>query len=181
MSLPDSSCLTCGVLTCLPWWNCIHAFSDSALGSNVLGERSQREPQLIPSSCIWLLCAPRESGGVLILGALLPFSTLCQWWFKGLGILALFLPVPTVVGGMCQVHSDCNYLTNCIMVCYFHEICSNAAFLLRNTFPIEEIKVSKGMDELLLAICKTASVLKLSGHSKALWYFEDFKNVILKV
>lgn len=80
--------------------------------------------------------------------------------------------MPTVVGGMCQVHSDCNYLTNCMMVCYFHEIHSNAGFLLRNTFPVEEIEVSKGMDGATsLAICKTASVLKLSGHSKALVVF----------
>ena len=73
--------------------------------------------------------------------------------------------MPTVVGGMCQVPSGCNYLTNCMMVCYFHEICSNAAFLFRNTFPMEEIKVSKGMDGASsLAICRTACV-ELEVHS----------------
>lgn len=145
-------------------WACLTMLCSSfqtQLRSKVLGEMSQQE-----SVHAFLLrpgpTCSHLSWGNLHFQYLLLFCDYLSAPMEGLGHFTSFLPHVWHGYGTCQAHGKCNYATNCIMVYHLHEVCSSAAFILRDAPTVEEMEVFQGMDGLRLSICKTSSVLKLS-------------------
>lgn len=150
----------------LAWRRCAHL---SRLSSEVksLGEMSQQEAVHPFSLCPGPTCS-HLSRGNLHFQYLLLFCDCLSAAMEGLGHFTSFLPHVWHGYRMCQAHGKCNYATHCIVVYRLHEVCSSAAFILRDTPTVEEMKVFQGMDGLRLSICRTSSVLKLSWHPSAL-------------
>lgn len=99
-------------------------FPDS---SEVMSSRkSHRERLFPPSCCIQLPRAPTLLWEMLIFIVRASFLELFVSSDSRAGIFHhSFFPMPSMVAGTCQAHSKCNYLTNCIIVCYFLEVCSS--------------------------------------------------------